>query len=691
MILETDMENKKEIARKVMEELRDLEAQAEKELAGNRDEVLIEHMLEEDKDLHTDRNVVFKNPNIEWQPTDKYRVAMILPPAWTNLFPPYGIAKLTGVMRKFGYSVKVYDANIESYHHLLAEHDQDYWISSRYFLWAFEDNFTKHIFPDIKHILDAIIDDVINSNVRVVGMTLYNTNVFPAFYIAQKIKERDPSICLIAGGPEVLSMPLWFQEGGKGHNLFNYLFIGESEEILIEFLENLPTEFAVNETLGSVKSRITLETLPYADFSDYDIKNYKEHGIPLETSRGCIAQCGFCSETYFWKFRSQDPVKVADEIEYYVNQYKVRRFWFTDSLANGDIKRFEKLIDLIRERKIEMRWHSYARCDGRMDLNFIGKIAASGCTALSFGVESGSQKVLHDMRKKISVEEIENNLRDCKKVNMYNHVNYMIGYPTEEAIDWFHGLQLLYNTRKWIGAISIGYTTGIAKGSDIEINYKAYDIMGETPVYSYDDTFLNQWYTKGYKNTILHRFIRLKLTHVWLEILKDHRGSTTFNAQQDDSIKSVYTFDFVKPKNEIDYLEQDFNVDFNHFNGSFADTIANEYVAFCYALYKYFPRCTFTFNCDPDVELEIFGSNLAKNYRANVSFQINKAGDYSLIIDHAFSHTTHEEILQGRYRRERQKGDMSFTQRLEKQGNISEWQTAEPVIRETIHDQYRKK
>lgn len=683
--------DKKEIARKNMEELQDLEAQAAKEWAGNRDEVLIEHMLNEDKDLQTDRNVVYKNPNIEWQPTEKYRVAMVMPPAWTILFPPYGIAKLTAVMRKFGYSVKVYDSNIESYHHLLQEHDQDYWTSARYFLWNIEENFTKYLFPDIKDILDKIVDDILRSNVRVVGMSLYNTNIFAAFYMAKRLREENPNLCLLAGGPEVISTPELFQHGGKGHNLFNYLFIGESEENLITFLDNLPEQFALNEIIGSVKSRLDLEALPYADFSDYDIRNYKEHGVPLETSRGCIAQCSFCSETYFWKFRSQEAVKVADEIEFYVNKYKARRFWFTDSLANGDIKRFEKLIDLIRERKISMRWHSYARCDGRMDLVFMRKIVASGCTALSFGVESGSQKVLHDMRKKIEVWEIEDNLRDTRKVGMYNHVNWMVGFPTEEAVDHFHSMQILYNARKWIGTISLGYTTGIAKGSDIETNYKAYDIMGEAPVYNYEDTFLNQWYTKDYKSTIVHRFIRLKLAHVWLEMLKDHRGSIIFNAQQDDTVHSVYTFEFAKVKNELDYLEQDFYVNFNQFQGTFADTVANEYVAFFYLVYKYFPRYKFTFKIDPKHELEVFGSNLVKDYYAEVSFEVNKNGDYELSINHKLSHTTNEEHLESKYEEERNRRDMSFKQKIVKNGHISEWQTKEPVVRETIHAQYRKK
>ena len=65
----------------------------------------------------------------------------------------------------------------------------------------------------------------------------------------------------------------------------------------------------------------------------------------------------------------------------------------------------------------------------------------SGCTCLSYGVESGSQKVLLDMRKKVDIWEIENNLKHGAEVGLFNHINWMIGFPTEEPIDFLHSLQ----------------------------------------------------------------------------------------------------------------------------------------------------------------------------------------------------------------------------------------------------------
>ena len=90
-------------------------------------------------------------------------------------------------------------------------------------------------------------------------------------------------------------------------------------------------------------------------------------------------------------------------MQYQIDTYGTRRFWFVDSLANGAFKEFKNLVNMIIDKKLDIRWNSYARCDGRMDLELFQKIADSGCMSLSFGVESGSEKVLDDMKKKVKV------------------------------------------------------------------------------------------------------------------------------------------------------------------------------------------------------------------------------------------------------------------------------------------------
>ena len=148
------MREKKRHQYLILKEIEELEQTYGSLLVNDRDEIIRKHILKENYIDHASshlgispeefksRNLVnFVNPDVQWADTDKFRVAMIIAPAWGVLFPPYNIAKLTGLMRSQKYSVKVLDLNIESYHRLKSLHGEDYWRSERYFLWLDQANF----------------------------------------------------------------------------------------------------------------------------------------------------------------------------------------------------------------------------------------------------------------------------------------------------------------------------------------------------------------------------------------------------------------------------------------------------------------------------------------------------------------------------------------------------------------------
>ena len=319
----------------------------------DRDQVIHEHILKEDKLDHANshlgdakpQNITFSPLDKPWNDTSKYKVALIMTPAWGVLFPPYNLAKITGLLREYDYSTKVYDLNIESYQNL----DKDYWRGENYFLWTVKENFMEKILPNIKSLFDKVIEEIVQANPKVIGFSIYNTNIHATEYMINKLKQRLPNSCFIAGGPEVATGP------SLNYLPFNYEFVGEAEETFLSFLENIPQEYELHKKIGSTDSKLKLEKYPFPDYSDYNLSNYQHpDGVSIETSRGCVAQCSFCAETYFWKFRSNTPERVVEELEYQINTYGVKRFWFVDSLVNGNLKVFEKIIDLILEKKLDI-------------------------------------------------------------------------------------------------------------------------------------------------------------------------------------------------------------------------------------------------------------------------------------------------------------------------------------------------
>ena len=652
----------------------------------DRDQVILEHILSKDKINHANSHLgnfeetestfeIFDRP---WSETTKYRVAMVMLPAWGILFPPYNLAKLTGLIRHYDYSTKVYDLNIESYHTIKNSLGEDYWRGELYFLWTIKENFLEKILPILKPLFDKAIEEIVASNPKVIGFSVYNTNLFAVEYFFKELKSKLPNACYIAGGPETLTGSYIFQLP------FNYFFVGETEGTLIELLENLPDTYPVKQRIGTTDSKLKLEEQPFPDYTDYNLYSYQHpDGVSIETSRGCVAECSFCAETYFWKFRSSTPDRVIEELMHQIKVHGVKRFWFVDSLANGNINSFKRLIDLILEKKLNINWNSYVRCDGRMDREFIQKIKDSGCTCLSYGVESGSQKVLLDMRKKIEIWEIENNLKDGAEVGLFNHVNWILGFPTEEPIDFLHSLQLVANARLHIGAISPGFGAGPAKASHMDTDWKIYSMVGER--YPGEQSFLGSWYTTEFKNTVLHRFMRIKLFHVWLDILEKHANSTIINSQKYLNVDSFYSVSI--NGNSKRYCNQDNFVNLNQFNNNMG--IANEYLALAYALYLYFGEINISVNFDSNSDLSTFGEWLANDYNASFNMSIDSSGNYDLSLIHKFNHRPTEGSNIKTYHHELEQYDKSFNENIIRSGNISEWVSTQIQSKETIHEKYR--
>lgn len=596
-------------------------------------------------------------------------ISLVIAPAWGIIFPPYNIARLSGLLRHYGYSVTVHDVNIECYHYVKNNHDKDFWESRYYFAWE-RPVFDDEVFPIIKPVLDKAIDKIVNDNHDIVGFSLYLTNLLASMYMIREIKKRKPTVKIAVGGPE--SFNDWFEhliyetlKFPKG--LIDYRITGEGEQEILTLLENyknIPHSDGMI-TFGGFQSRLDLNQLPFPDYSDYDLNLYEHpEGASIETSRGCVAQCSFCAETWFWKYRFRTSDRVIAEMKYQIEKYGTRRFWFVDSLANGAYTEFKNLVEQIIEQNLNIRWNSYARCDGRMDAELFRKIAQSGCMSLSFGVESGSEAVLNDMKKKIKVWEIENNLRDGHLAGMKNHVNWVVGFPTEGPFEFLHSLHVLYNIRKWVYALSPGMTCGDAPFSDLNINWKKYKLQWvEKP---WDSTFMSNWYTENYTNTIIHRFIRLKFMQIWLDLAVNVSDGTVINAQHRPGLDKFFKFERLTSNPIVEYVPQQFDQRFDEFYGTTAQeqlsaSLANEYLPFAWILYQVYGPFKFSMYNDLEEDLSEFGGFIVSPYWASVNFSVDINGELDFSITHRFVHETTRDDVRVKYQ-EIPRENMSFNE-----------------------------
>ena len=125
-----------------------------------------------------------------------------------------------------------------------------------------------------------------------------------------------------------------------------------------------------------------------------------------------------------------------------------------------NLKSLKEFAEGVIERGLKIKWAGYARCDERMDLEYLKLLNKSGCFILKIGAESASNNVLSDMSKRMTREIMDKNFSDFNKAGIGVVTTWINGFPTEKTIDHKSTLTFLCRNRNTIvGAASApGFT-----------------------------------------------------------------------------------------------------------------------------------------------------------------------------------------------------------------------------------------
>ncbi|HUS87847.1 MAG TPA: radical SAM protein [Desulfosporosinus sp.] len=162
------------------------------------------------------------------------------------------------------------------------------------------------------------------------------------------------------------------------------------------------------------------------------------------SSRGCPFQCSFCvaSQMFGAKFRGRSPKNVVDELEWLKNEYGAEGVSFHDDSLTLDRKRIIDICDEIISRQIGVPWGCQTRVD-TVSKEILAKMKKANCDEISFGVESGCQRILDAVGKKVSVEQCEKAVKWAKEEGLYVAVSTIIGYPGETKESMMQTLDLM--------------------------------------------------------------------------------------------------------------------------------------------------------------------------------------------------------------------------------------------------------
>jgi hypothetical protein len=554
----------------------------------------------------------------------KSRLVLVLCPQWAEWFPPFNLCRLSAVAKQAGYASTIVDASIRCYNHYknnikpTGKLNYNLWDPTTIWRWC-GDAYMRELHQLFEEELERCIEDVIKFQPTVVGFSVYSTNEEPTKWMAQELKRRIPDLKIIVGGSNVQKG--WFNK----ENYYDYVVSGEGEDALLKILEEIESNKTklVTHIIQPEEQRLNLNNFPMPDYDSIDFNDYKlSNGVTTELSRGCIAKCTFCEETHFWKYRQRLATDILSEVEYLYTNKNIDIFWFLDSLVNGNLKELRAFALGVIAKEFKIRWTGYARCDGRMDLLYLKDLADSGCMILNFGAESGSQRVLNDMDKGVTIAEMEQNFVDCKTVGIDASTNWIVGFPTETYQDYADTLSLLWRMRNSsIHNISVGM--GFGQGPET--------ITGQNPDrfnLSYHK-YLGHWITKDFKFGGPHVLMRLKCINIFLENIIFERNVEF--PKRSNLKKSHYKIKFDSPniQHDITYEQFDYNIIKANIN-PFADSLVNEIWPVLRLLWRTRGGYTIEIKFDPELDNSEFGDQHGTGlYSAILKFKISDQGKWS--------------------------------------------------------------
>jgi radical SAM superfamily enzyme YgiQ (UPF0313 family) len=261
-------------------------------------------------------------------------------------------------------------------------------------------------------------------------------------------------IKFVVGGPDVKYSINEYLDYGV-----DYAIIGEGDQTFLELINALENEadvsqidgIAYKDDTGEIKVNIPrahmrdLNILPFPNRKKIDLSNYlnawkSKHGynsITVNTQRGCSFSCNWCSHAVFGDtYRRRSAKSVVDELVEIQEDYNPDSIWFVDDVFTMSERWLNGFAEELKSRNVKISYECISRAD-RLNENVIKTLHDSGCEMIWIGAESGSQKVIDLMNRRVDVNQVREMIQLASKQGIRTGTFIMLGYPgeTEEDIN----------------------------------------------------------------------------------------------------------------------------------------------------------------------------------------------------------------------------------------------------------------
>lgn len=290
-----------------------------------------------------------------------------------------------------------------------------------------------------------------NNILTIVIITTLYTTVLPIIEIMDFVKKYNREAKIIIGGPFV-STQFRNMEPSELEYLFNvtigadfYVNSSQGEATLVKIIKALKNDLSPGQIPNiyykSNPGYITTPILPednqlsknMVDWNLFSPLLDESKLVHVRTSISCPFSCAFCGfPEHAGKYQTVEVELIENELKILNKIKSLTSVCFTDDTFNVPGKRFKEIIRMLIKNKFGFKWHSYLRCQF-IDRETVELMKESGCEGVFLGIESGSPRILKNMKKAATVERYLEGIALLKEFSILNFGSFIIGFPGETS------------------------------------------------------------------------------------------------------------------------------------------------------------------------------------------------------------------------------------------------------------------
>lgn len=320
-------------------------------------------------------------------------------------YPPLGLAYMASVLEKEKFEVKIIDLAVE--------------------------NIKK----------DDLIKIIESYSPKIIGFSAVTPIVESAYKLIDFLKPHFQDITFIIGGPHPTALP---EEAVRHADI---IIRGEGERTIVEIAKAIKKNktYKKIDGISFIHNGKIIHNKPMALIDDLDEIPYPARNLlPMDKyqylsgkktnisnimfSRGCPFQCNYCNKNIFgYKTRLRSVENIIGEMDELVNEFNVNEIHISDDNFNFNRKNTMELCKTLKKRKLKINFfpHGGVRVNS-VDSEQLKALKEVGFFAMIFGVESGNQQILNNIKKGITLQQARDAFKLAHKIKFDEIWGYFI-------------------------------------------------------------------------------------------------------------------------------------------------------------------------------------------------------------------------------------------------------------------------